>query len=63
MTKTVRFLTSRKGRRGATALEYALVLAFVAVVVVAALNLLSPKLKTAISSVGDNATAAAGNIK
>ena len=44
----------RKARRGAVALEYALVLAFVAIAVLAAMNSLGGKLKTTIDTVGDN---------
>ena len=42
----------RKARRGAVALEYALVLAFVAIAVLAAMNGLSTKLKDSIDKVG-----------
>jgi len=44
----------RKARRGAVALEYALVLAFVAVAVLAAMNSLGGKLKSTIDTVGTN---------
>jgi len=49
-------------RRGATALEYALVLAFVAVGVVAALNILSGDVQGSITSVGKKVQSAPGNI-
>ncbi len=44
----------RKARRGAVALEYALVLAFVAIAVLAAMNLLGKRLSTSIDTVGKN---------
>lgn len=47
-------LRSRKARRGATALEYALVLAFVAVAVLAGMNLLGASLRTTLQTVGTN---------
>lgn len=50
---------SRRAKRGATALEYALVLAFVAVAVLGALTALGGKLTDAIGAVGDNVTSAA----
>lgn len=53
---------SRRGQRGATALEYALVLAFVAVGVLAALNTLSGSLQTTIQGVGTTVSGAPGNI-
>lgn len=43
---------SKKARRGATALEYALVLAFVAVAVLAALTTLGGDITTSIETVG-----------
>lgn len=49
---------SRRSQRGATALEYALVLAFVAVGVLAALNTLSGSLNTAMTNVGGTVTGA-----
>lgn len=49
---------SKKARRGATALEYALVLAFVAVAVLAAMRGLGGNITSAISSVGTKTTAA-----
>lgn len=52
-----------RARRGATALEYALVLAFVAVGVVAALNLLSADVSSTITSVGTKVKGAPGTIK
>jgi len=45
-------LASRRARRGATALEYALVLAFVAVAVLGALSVLGGNITTAITDVG-----------
>ncbi len=45
-------LASRRSRRGATALEYALVLAFVAVAVLGALTVLSGNITQAITDVG-----------
>lgn len=51
-------LSSMKRRRGATALEYALVLAFVAVAVLAAMNLLSTNLSNSIGTVGTKVTSA-----
>jgi len=48
-----------KGRRGAIALEYALVLAFVSVVVLAALIPLGGQLTNLNGKLGDNTTAAA----
>lgn len=56
-------LIGRRARRGATALEYALVLAFVAVGVVAALNVLSTDVKSSITSVGTQVKAAPASIK
>jgi pilus assembly protein Flp/PilA len=50
---------SRRSRRGATALEYALVLAFVAVAVLGALTTLGGELTSAIETVGGNVTNAA----
>jgi pilus assembly protein Flp/PilA len=50
---------SRRSQRGATALEYALVLAFVAVAVLAALQTLGGNLTGAIEAVGGNVTDAA----
>jgi Flp pilus assembly pilin Flp len=52
-----------RARRGATALEYALVLAFVAVGVVAALNVLSGDVQGSITSVGQKVQAAPAGIK
>ena len=52
-----------RARRGATALEYALVLAFVAVGVVAALNVLSGDVQSSITSVGKTVQAAPEAIK
>lgn len=52
----------RRGQRGATALEYALVLAFVAVGVLAALNTLSGSLKGTIEGVGTTVAGAPGQI-
>lgn len=52
-----------RARRGATALEYALVLAFVAVGVVAALNLLSRDVQGSITSVGKKVQGAPENIQ
>lgn len=52
---------SRRRQRGATALEYALVLAFVAVAVLGALQLLSGNLTDAITSVGGKVNEAADN--
>lgn len=49
----------RRRQRGATALEYALVLAFVAVAVLAALQLLSGNLTDAITNVGSKVNEAA----
>lgn len=67
---TLMQFTSRIGRRarpharrGATALEYALVLAFVAVGVVAALNILSGNVQGSITSVGTKVQAAPNTIK
>ncbi len=45
-------LASRRAKRGATALEYALVLAFVAVAVLGALSVLGGNITSAITSVG-----------
>lgn len=50
---------SRRSKRGATALEYALVLAFVAVAVLGALTTLGGNLTDAIGAVGGNVTNAA----
>lgn len=50
---------SRRRQRGATALEYALVLAFVAVAVLGALQLLSGNLTDAITNVGSTVNDAA----
>jgi pilus assembly protein Flp/PilA len=49
---------SRRSQRGATALEYALVLAFVAVAVLGALTALGGNLTNAIAAVGSNVTKA-----
>jgi Flp pilus assembly pilin Flp len=54
---------SFRASRGATALEYALVLAFVAVGVVAALNILSGDVQGGITSVGKKVQGAPANIK
>lgn len=51
----------RRARRGATALEYALVLAFVAVAVLGALQLLSGNLTDAITTVGGTVNEAASS--
>lgn len=59
MIDFVRTMTAKKSRRGAIALEYALVLAFVAVAVLAALIGLGAKLTTAIDTVGTTATESA----
>jgi|GEM_PF-1988666 len=59
MIDFVRTMTSRKSRRGAIALEYALVLAFVAVAILAALISLGGKLTTTIDKVGDKTATAA----
>jgi pilus assembly protein Flp/PilA len=50
---------SRRSQRGATALEYALVLAFVAVAVLGALTTLGTELTGAIETVGGNVSEAA----
>ena len=50
---------SRRSQSGATALEYALVLAFVAVAVLGALTTLGGELTDAIGAVGSNVTNAA----
>lgn len=50
------FNISKKARRGATALEYALVLAFVAVAVLAALTTLGGDISSAITTVGGKTT-------
>lgn len=50
---------SRQSQRGATALEYALVLAFVAVAVLGALTTLGGELTNAIEAVGGNVSDAA----
>jgi len=49
-------LASRRAKRGATALEYALVLAFVAVAVLGALSLLGGNITNAITNVGGTVT-------
>lgn len=59
---TIRFLrtlSNRRSRRGATALEYALVLAFVAVAVLAALRTLGGNITNTITKVGGTVTKAA----
>ena len=61
-TQSLRMLGLR-ARRGATALEYALVLAFVAVGVVAALNILSVDVQSSITSVGKKVQGAPEAIK
>lgn len=58
MNLSLKLLAGRRGQRGATALEYALVLAFVAVGVLAALNTLSGSLNTTIAGVGTTVAAA-----
>ncbi len=55
--------SGRRARRGATALEYALVLAFVAVGVVAALNILSGDVQGSITSVGTKVKGAPNSVK
>ncbi|MGL6044780.1 MAG: Flp family type IVb pilin [Sandaracinobacteroides sp.] len=50
---------SRRAKRGATALEYALVLAFVAVAVLGALTTLGTNLTDTIGTVGGKVTDAA----
>ncbi len=55
--------TNRKHQRGATALEYALVLAFVAVGVLAGLNTLSGSVQNTIGGVGKTVAAAPGAIQ
>jgi pilus assembly protein Flp/PilA len=52
---------SRRAKRGATALEYALVLAFVAVAVLGALSTLGGNLTDTIETVGGKVTDAADN--
>ncbi len=59
MIDFIRTMTARKARRGAIALEYALVLAFVAVAVLAALVTLGGKLTTTIDTVGTKVSSAA----
>jgi Flp pilus assembly pilin Flp len=49
---------NRRRQRGATALEYALVLAFVAVAVLGALSVLSDDLTSTIETVGGKVTEA-----
>ncbi len=61
MIDFVRTMTSRKSRRGAIALEYALVLAFVAVAVLAALIGLGTKLTATIDTVGNQTNSAANS--
>ena len=48
----IRFRRRLNGRRGATALEYALVLAFVAVAVLAGMNQLGYYLKSTLNQTG-----------
>lgn len=50
-------------KRGASALEYALVMAFVAVGVLAALNALSGNVRRSMNSVGRTVAAAPGEIR
>lgn len=50
--RVLRSAASRRARKGATALEYAIVLAFVAVSVLAALSFLGTGLNTAMTNVG-----------
>lgn len=57
--KSLRSPKSHRSQRGATALEYALVLAFVAVAVLGALTTLGGELTSAIETVGGNVTNAA----
>lgn len=54
-------LAARRARRGATALEYALVLAFVAVAVLGALTTLGGSITGAITNVGDSVDNATAN--
>lgn len=64
MTKFLKLRAlSHRARRGATALEYALVLAFVAVGVVAALNILSGDVQGSITSVGKKVQGAPNSVK
>jgi Flp pilus assembly pilin Flp len=53
----------RRRQRGASALEYALLLAFVAVGVLAGINTLSTNVKNTMTSVGRTVTAAPGKVK
>jgi Flp pilus assembly pilin Flp len=59
---SLKLLAGKRRQRGATALEYALVLAFVAVGVLAALNSLSGSLLTTIQGVGTTVSGAPGNL-
>ena len=61
MINSIRKISGNKSRRGAIALEYALVLAFVAVAILAALISLGGKLTTTIDKVGDNTLTAANS--
>jgi Flp pilus assembly pilin Flp len=58
MNVSLKLIGRRRGQRGATALEYALVLAFVAVGVLAALNSLSGSLLATIQGVGTTVSGA-----
>lgn len=62
MKLPLKMLAGRRGQRGATALEYALVLAFVAVGVLAALNSLSGSLLTTMEGVGTTITGASAGL-
>lgn len=53
---------SRRSKRGATALEYALVLAFVAVAVLGALSTLGDSLTETITGVGETVQTAADGV-
>lgn len=59
---SLKLLGRGRSQRGATALEYALVMAFVAVGVLAALNSLSGSLLTTIQGVGTTVSGAPANL-
>ncbi len=61
MITSLRKISGNKSRRGAIALEYALVLAFVAVAVLAALIGLGGKLTNTIDAVGNKTNDAANS--
>ena len=63
MNAIIHSISARKSRRGAIALEYALVLAFVAVSIVTILVALGGKLTTTVNGIGDTTATASSSFK